>query len=278
MALNEGKRGSTGPSLDGFKIVLLQGAGVQALEGKKKYESAYDVVVVSNLVAHTLKREYGCQSILKKPHSVVVCEGADYMLNLDKEDRKSFADKIAEFGRGLGCHIEAGKERVPGGTHLGVPLPLYRLVYDDEKAGKIVDEWAEEERMKEEKEEKEGGKRKGKSDGEVEGGALGELLGDKAMEQVGSGEVDGEMIHVKATSKDGPCEKADAKPPPGAILVHIPKHPTKNLTDPLIPCIGHRRLITKFLNIHRPTLGTTIPSKKPYFKPDTSQVHVATAQ
>jgi hypothetical protein len=277
MALKEGKRGSTGPSLDGFKIVLLQGAGVQALEGKKKYESAYDVVVVSNLVAHTLKREYGCQSILKKPHSVVVCEGADYMLNLDKEEKKGFADKIAEFGRGLGCHIEAGKERVPGGTHLGVPLPLYRLVYDDEKAGKIVDEWAEEERVKKEKEEKEGGKRRGKSDGEVEGGALGEVLGDKAVEQVGGGDDDGEIIEVKATSKNGSSEKADAKPPPGVNPIAIPQHPTTNWTS-LHESHCHHSLITKFYNINRQTLRTTASSKEPDFKPETSQVLAATAQ
>ena len=57
---------------------------------------------VSNLTTHLLKPDHGLE-VLLKGRANLVCEGADLLLNLEKDDKKAFADMIALFGKGKKC-------------------------------------------------------------------------------------------------------------------------------------------------------------------------------
>ncbi len=54
---------------------------------------------MSNLSTHLLKPEHGLE-VLLKGRANLVCEGADLLFNLEKDDKKAFADMIGLFGKG----------------------------------------------------------------------------------------------------------------------------------------------------------------------------------
>lgn len=79
----------------GFKIHLLQLEDISQLYNKKKYANLFDLVLVSNQTTHSLKPELNS---LLRPKAALVCEGADFMLNLSKDDRAAFSGRLVELG------------------------------------------------------------------------------------------------------------------------------------------------------------------------------------
>jgi hypothetical protein len=57
-------------------------------------------MLISNQATHALQADL---NTLLKDSATLVCEGADFMLNLNKDDKTAFDSRLIELGRELGC-------------------------------------------------------------------------------------------------------------------------------------------------------------------------------
>eukprot|EP00960_Hanusia_phi_P068550 766873-Hanusia_phi.AAC.5 len=118
----------------GVRLILLQGENFDFMKGKKKFAELFDVVFLSNLCLQMLKEPL---PDLLRARAALVVEGADFMLNFDKNDRKAFNDKIKELGKELGMVVEDGK-RDRYKLYNGVHFPLYFLSFDKAAAQEVL--------------------------------------------------------------------------------------------------------------------------------------------
>ena len=58
------------------------------------------LLLISNQSTHALQEDL---NTLLKDSAALVCEGADFMLNLNKDDKAAFNSRLIELGRELGC-------------------------------------------------------------------------------------------------------------------------------------------------------------------------------
>jgi len=175
----------------GFKIHLLQLEEVSQLYGKKKFGNLFHLMLISNQATHSLKADL---NTLLTDNAAVVCEGADFMLNLNKDDRATFNSRLVELGRELGCVHDASK-RDSRKLYNDKLVPLYFLDFDRAGAGPIMAEAAEKKAAREKAREEEGKQAKGEK---TSGGSMEETLGNgtsddrpslEAMEALQSEEV-----------------------------------------------------------------------------------------
>jgi hypothetical protein len=119
----------------GFKVHLLLVEDLEQLAGKKKFAALFDVMLVSNQATHVLASD--ALTALLRDRSAVVCEGAELLLNLNKDDRKTFNARIVELAQERGCS-PAEERRKAHKLFNDKLLPLYFFDFDRSCAGGIA--------------------------------------------------------------------------------------------------------------------------------------------
>ncbi len=115
-----------------------------------------NLILISNQATHALQADL---NTLLKDRAALMCEGADFMLNLTKNDKAAFNSRLIELGRELGC-VDNSSKRNCLKLYNDVILPLYFLDFDRAAAAPIMVEASEKKaaRDKAQAEEGKGGK------------------------------------------------------------------------------------------------------------------------
>ena len=93
-----------------------------------------------------------------------MCEGADFMLNLTKNDKAAFNSRLIELGRELGC-VDNSSKRNCLKLYNDVILPLYFLDFDRAASPPIMAEAAEKKAARDKAQAEEGKAAKGGKSG-----------------------------------------------------------------------------------------------------------------
>jgi len=121
-------------------VHLLQLEDLSQLYGKKKYAKLFDLMTISNQATHVLKSEV---HKLLADKATVVCEGADLMLNLSKDDRAAFNARLLDLSRQfIGC-VHMPEKREEFKLFNDRQLPLYFLSFHRAAAAAIMAQEAE---------------------------------------------------------------------------------------------------------------------------------------
>ena len=119
---------------------MLQLEDLSQLYGKKKYAKLFDLMTISNQATHVLKSEV---HTLLADKATVVCEGADLMLNLSKDDRSAFNSRLLDLSRQfIGC-VHMPEKREDFKLFNDRQLPLYFLSFHRAAAAAIMAQEAE---------------------------------------------------------------------------------------------------------------------------------------
>lgn len=120
-----------------FKVLLLEGEDVSLLQGKRRFANLFNLAVVSNQATGCLQQQAWGEILQDKAR--VVCEGSEFMLNLNKDERQAFNAKIVELGKRIGCSHDASARR-KFKLYNDVEYPLHFLNFDRSKADAIIAE------------------------------------------------------------------------------------------------------------------------------------------
>ena len=118
-----------------FKIFLLQGNNIVGLEGKKRFAGLFNMVWLSSFAATDLRPSLA--SLLQE-QAHVVAERGDFLLGLDRNDRKAFNKRQLQLAAAIGLQHRPGLSDRHLLNPSNVQVPFNHFTFERETAAQAA--------------------------------------------------------------------------------------------------------------------------------------------